>query len=123
MIEVSSKLVLKDIKTTEDIINFLVELGSIDADFSGANGEEYLWDDARAKGYENNATYLANEVVFHSSVPSNKGMLAYAKEFAQQWLSRDTYYRSIEITVEKLDPDDISLEGIHAASIIATYDA
>lgn len=34
---------------------------SIDADFTGENGEDYLWDDAEAKGFESNLEYCLDE--------------------------------------------------------------
>ncbi len=124
MTEVTSKLVLKEIKTPEDIISLLVSLGDIDADFSGKNGEDYLWSDAKTSGFENNATYLANEIVFHSSVDAkHKGLNAYTEEFARRWLERDSYYRNMYIDLEKFNSADVALEGIYAACIVATYDS
>ena len=124
MIEVTSKLILKEIKTPEDIINLLTTLGNIDADFCGDNGEDYLWDDAKASGFHDNATYLANEIIFHSSVDAkHKGLHAYTEEFAKRWLKRDSYYRNICIDLEKFNSTDVALEGIYAACIIATYDS
>lgn len=121
-ININKKLVIKDVQKAEDIIDALVQLGSIDADFDGTNGDEYLWDEAKKKGFTTNAAYLADYVVFNSNANSRKyGIKAYTDRFAEEWLKRDSYYTSIEIDIVKLNgtPNDPHWEGIYAFNVTA----
>ncbi len=121
----TSSVVLKDIKTAEDIAAALVELGSqIDADNSGENGDEYLWAEAKKAGFENNFDFLANKVVFHSSANSKKhGIKAYVDRFIKEWSDRDDYYSGFDVEIKKLngDAEDPNMTGIYAFSLVATY--
>ena len=121
----TSSVVLKDIKTAEDIVDALVELGSqIDADNSGENGDEYLWDEAKKASFENNFNFLADKVVFHSSVNSKKhGIKAYVDQFIKEWSDRDGYYSEFNVEIRKLngDAEDPNMTGIYAFSLVASY--
>ena len=120
---VNKKLVIKNIQTPEDIIDVLVQLGDVDSDFNGGNGDEYLWPTAAKKGFESNAEYLADYVVFHSNANSKKyGVKAYTDRFIKEWLKRESYYASIEIDVVKLDglAEDPDMTGIYAFNITTT---
>ena len=116
----TSELIIKDITSKEDILDALKELGAIDLDFIGENGEEYLWPEAKKEGFSTNVDYLSNLVV--SSNP-NKSVKEYAKDFAREWLLRDNYYQAIMIEVEKWNgkTDDPDISGTYAFSIVATY--
>ena len=117
---VGTRLIIKNIQSLEDIKNALISLGDIDADFCGDNGEEYLWKAAKKKDFETNAEYLADNVVYHSGV-KNDGVLGFARCFAKKWLYNETYYKSIDINVVKLDgfAEDNNINGIYAFSITA----
>ena len=120
--DINTRLIIKNIQTPEDIIDALIQLGDIDADFNGENGDDYLWPVAQKKGFESNAKYLADYVVFHSNANSRQyGMKAYTDRFVKEWLKRETYYASIQIDVVKLDgfADDPNMSGIYAFSIAA----
>jgi hypothetical protein len=120
---VEHKTIIKSISSPEDILDVLVGLGEIDADFSGDNGDEYLWDAAKKKKFDTNAKYLANKVVFGASANTKKyGIKAYTDKFAKEWLANDHYYDSLVIDVVKLDgyAEDTNMTGIYAFSIIAT---
>ena len=41
----------------------LAEISETDADFIGDNGDDYLWDDARAAGFETNFDYVFDQIV------------------------------------------------------------
>lgn len=120
--------ITKEIKTPEDIIEFLVSFGAIDADFNGDNGSDYVSAAASAAGFSSDAEYLANEVVFHSSVNSKKyGIKAYVDEFAKRWRESDNYWCEIVIEISKLDIPDIFVirnykdwQGIYIGSVVAT---
>ena len=57
-----STAVLKD-NSKESMKTALLELAEFDSDFNGDNGDEYLWDEAKEAGYENNAKYVTDEVL------------------------------------------------------------
>ncbi len=113
MSQVSSTLVLKRIKNKEDMINLLVELGEIDCDFNGENGDEYLWE--AAEDFKTNAEYLANEAV---SMVNTIDVEKCTSEFAKLWLKHDMYYDEIETQVKYDKTADI-----YAVSIVAKYDS
>ena len=120
---VNKNLVIKNIQAPEDIIDVLVQLGNVDADFNGENGDEYLWPIAAKKGFESNAAYLADYVVFHSNANSKKyGVKSYTDRFVKEWLKRESFYTSIEIDIVKLDglAEDPNMTGIYAFNITTT---
>ena len=123
-----STIIIKEIKTAEDIIDFLVSFGEIDADFNGDNGDDYLWECAKNAKCETNAEYIAKKVVNDANVTAiaaKDGMVAYTAAFITEWLSMDSYYDDMHIELEKIDipertyTDDI--QGTYAAYIIADY--
>lgn len=67
----------------DDVIRALNEgLGKRDADFSGENGDEYLWEHAKAEGYPNNMEYVAAKI--KREIPSGdirKTIGRYLEEF------------------------------------------
>lgn len=120
---INNKTIIKRIDSPDDIRDVLIELGEIDADFNGDNGDEYLWPAAKRKNFDTNAQYLANKVVFGGSANTKKyGIKAYTDKFAREWLAKEGYYNSLDIDVVKLDgyAEDANITGIYAFSIIAT---
>lgn len=108
----------------DEIKKALVQLGGIDGDFSGENGDEYLWDAARIDGFETNAEFLAHKIVTDrtiAKISAKKGILAYTESFAKKWLRRDSYYADIKIDVVKLDglAEDTNISGVYAFTVIA----
>jgi len=99
----SSYLIRKTVKTPEDLVLFLQSFTYIDADISGDNGDEYLWDDARKAGYNTNAEFLANYVVENNKGASVKEC---AKAFTEEWLSRDSYYEDMKLETLEVEPDE-----------------
>jgi hypothetical protein len=70
-----------------------------DKDFSGENGEDYLWEDAKDEGYECNADYVFNYI--KESIEDghyNKysiNSIRYAtivEDYLDMWLGSDNYY-------------------------------
>lgn len=111
----------------DEIAKALISLGEIDADFSGENGDEYLWTDARRGKFETNADYVANTVVNSKAVlkqTAKKGITAYTDAFVKKWLAHEWYYPSLEIDVVKLNglAEDANIAGIYAFTIIAIDD-
>lgn len=123
-----STIIIKEIKKTEDIIDFLISFGEIDADFNGDNGDEYLWKCAKNAKCETNAEYIAKKVVNDVNVTTaatKHGMTAYTAAFIKEWLSKDSYYDNMHIELRKIDIPERTytdnIQGTYAAYIIADY--
>lgn len=123
-----STIIIKEIKKTEDIIDFLISFGEIDDDFNGYNGDEHLWECAKNAKCKTNAEYIAKKVVNDVNTiaaAAKYGMAAYTAAFVKEWLSADSYYDDMNIKLRKIDipertyTDDI--QGTYAAYIIADY--
>jgi len=55
-----------EVKTRVKKSNFrndLVKILGFDCDVSGENGIEYLWEESRKKGYDNNAEYIVDKMI------------------------------------------------------------
>lgn len=91
-------LTLKQFKINgpNDIIDALVSLADIDADFNGENGEEYLWKVAKDAGYDTNATYLANTIT-----KNNNDFESCVKEYVEEWIGKDYYYKDYDVKILK----------------------
>ena len=91
-------LILKkfEIDSPKDIVNALVSLAEIDADFNGENGEEYLWEIAKTAGYETNADYLANTIV-----KSDHDFESCVRTYVDEWIGKDFYYKGYEMEILK----------------------
>ena len=118
-------VVFKTNGCADEIASALVKLGEIDADFSGENGEEYLWSVSKRNKFETNAEYVAHKVVTNKAVmrqEAKKGIKAYTDAFVKEWLKLEGYYNNMEIDVVKLNglAEDSNLTGIYAFTIIAT---
>lgn len=85
-------------KTKEDVVNYLKNIADeYDDDFNGDNGEDYLWDEAKWKGYSNNADYCINEVM--EQFEKDNDLVKSIKNFFKLWLCSDDYYDSYKISV------------------------
>lgn len=63
--ELNKKVVEVNSNKKEDVLEALSFLMDFDNDFIGENGEDYLWDEAREKGFKCNRDYLLHEVSEH----------------------------------------------------------
>ena len=69
-----------------DIASALANIAECDADFSGENGEDYLWDKAKLAGYDSNLEYCL-DAIKDVKLDSEK-----IKKFMHLWLDNDDYY-------------------------------
>lgn len=77
--------------TNEGVIECLANLISIDDDFNGANGNEYLWEDA--EGFPNNAEYC------FSIAKKEKTPREIIEKFISLWMGRDYYYQDYDLGI------------------------
>lgn len=70
-----------------------------DNDFSGENGEDYLWEDSKEEGYENNADYVFNYIKesiedgYYNKYKLNSVRYAtIVEDYLDMWLGGDNYY-------------------------------
>ena len=83
--------------TNDQYINMLMSFCEYDEDMNGGNGDEYLWDETIADGFNTNSEYLANLSVnkFKNEEASPIEKLEHmAKFFLDEWLKRDHNYYS-----------------------------
>lgn len=83
------KMVTANSTKKEDIITALCDIALCDFDFSGANGEEYLWEIAEKNGYESNLDYVSDNI-------KSDYFTQVISEFLDMWLGNDDYYDSYE---------------------------
>lgn len=86
MLEVKSVLVEES--TKEGIIDALIKLSDFDADFIGDNVDEYLWDEAKEQGFENNRDYTLNKI----KDIKNTDLSRMIEDFLYLWMRYDDYY-------------------------------
>lgn len=70
-----------------------------DNDFSGENGEDYLWEDSKEEGYECNADYVFNYIKesiedgYYNKYSVNSVRYAtIVEDYLDMWLGGDNYY-------------------------------
>lgn len=90
MLKINTVIVREN--TKEAVINALVELSDLDADFTGDNGDEYLWNKAKAKGFENNRDYVLNEI-------KDDNKVSMIDNFFRLWLGNDNYYKDYDYNI------------------------
>ncbi len=121
--DLTSHLVTKEVKSLKDFEGLLVELGRLDADYCGDNGEDYLSDEAKAAGYDSDAEYDAHSLVDKITRADVRKGVEGAEELIQRyldgWLGEDGYYHEYEAIVRKADGSD-GFYGIYAVSVAAT---
>ena len=81
--------------TREDIYDALRTFASVDNDFNGENGEEYLIDPAKKKGFDSNLEYYISEL------DQYKDDEQAVRFFIDKWLSSDYFYKSYSIDIIK----------------------
>ena len=82
-----------DIKDKKEIKTALLCLTECDSDFLGDNGEEYLQDEAKKAGYNNNADFYADKAI--NSLPDNyddTDVSAVIRQYVYDWMEHDSYY-------------------------------
>ena len=79
----------------------LAEISETDADFIGDNGDDYLWDAARAAGFETNFDYVFDQI----KDDDEKTLI---KRFFDFWVGHDSYYEAYDYIVEYDDNDHIT---------------
>ena len=81
----------------------LEEIASIDCDFNGENGDEYLSDEAKAKGYKTNFDYA-----FDTCAELNENDEKLVEEFFKEWLDFNCYWENYSYIIEKDADGDIA---------------
>ena len=75
------------------------QLATHDEDFNGNNGEEYLWEVAKEKGFENNADYLTDKVlkgITKDEPLTCQQVQKLIDEFLSEWTQHDIYYDGVD---------------------------
>ena len=85
------KVVKVEGKTREDLLTALANLGTTDADFSGDNGIEYLWEEASK--FDSNCEYCLDLV---KDKETDEEVIS---EFIKLWIERDGYYKEHDLEV------------------------
>lgn len=76
-----------DTASTDDMRNALISLCTDDCDMNGENGDEYLWDTAKERGYESNAEFLAD-----AAMNRNEDFKSMVDYFLRVWMDYDSWY-------------------------------
>jgi hypothetical protein len=71
----------------------LLELSTCDADFSGENGIDYLWKEARR--YSSNAAYVLKKELKEET--DHKTII---EKFIKRWIENDSYYLQYDLDVK-----------------------
>ena len=77
--------------TREALLAALTELGEMDADFSGENGIEYLWEEASE--FDSNCEYCLDKV---KDLKTDEEVI---EKFIRLWIEADNYYKEHELNV------------------------
>ena len=86
-----SNLIKVEAKNRESLLSALAELSNFDCDFNGENGIEYLWKDAKEKGFTSNLDYLLDKV---KNIESDRECI---KSFVSEWIDTDNYYHECDL--------------------------
>jgi hypothetical protein len=99
----------------EDLDEALLELSTCDADFSGENGVEYLWDEAwgnvERKEYDSDEDdddyeeaepeYSSNaEYVLKAELKDETDHKTIIEKFIDRWILNDSYYKQSQLDVK-----------------------
>jgi len=82
-----------------NLINIFDQLATHDEDFNGGNGDEYLWNSAKEKGFETNSDYLTDEVLKDITDDEEIAQDKVAKlidEYLSKWTGNDDYYSGVD---------------------------
>lgn len=78
--------------TKNGVANALMNsFADCDCDFNGANGPEYLWEEA--KGFESNAAYCLS-IAVKEATPAEV-----VRKFVSLWMEKDSYYSDYDLGV------------------------
>ena len=77
----------------ESLLDALRNLSDFDRDFNGANGDDYLWEEAN--GFESNMDYLINKV---REIKDDEDCI---NSFFEEWMDNDSYYEKWNVSVLK----------------------
>lgn len=82
----------------ESMEDLLLSMSYFDMDFTGENGDEYLWEEAREAGFESNALYCL------SIAKQEKDAENMAYTFLSMWMQHDcNYYIEYDISIRSVD--------------------
>lgn len=73
-------------KNSDAVIGTLFDIAYMDEDFVGANGDEYLWKEARENGFATNCDYVIDKV----SKETDFGEMI--RKFVEELMSKNDYY-------------------------------
>ena len=119
---VDTGLIKQGIRDVEDLKAFLSSLSQFDADFTGDNGEEYLWEVAKAEGYECNMDYLIDKVIKDCEEKGITNVAKIVERYAEAWERSDHYYDSISMQVVQVTEGYTDLSpAIYVGIAIATF--
>lgn len=93
MYNLDMNLVKVNGKTRGDLLTALSTLCEMDADFTGDNGIDYLWDGVDKNKYDSNMAYLLDKV---KDKASDKEVI---EEFIDRWIGEDAYYKAHSLNV------------------------
>lgn len=68
-----------------------------DNDFNGENGEEYLWEEAKALECKSNREYLLKVLQDEKEFPDDETVIA---TYFRRWLGGDGYYSEYTVEVD-----------------------
>lgn len=74
----------------KDLLVALKRIGDDDQDFTGENGEQYLWKEALEGGFKSNREYLIDKV---KDIESDSECV---KTFFETWKENDNFYKDAE---------------------------
>ena len=77
----------------KDLLAALKSIGDDDRDFTGENGEQYLWEKALDGGFSSNREYLLDKV---KDIESDTECV---KAYFETWKENDGYYKDAEYQV------------------------
>ena len=91
---IMNSVIIEDVNDVRMIVEALVSLAEFDEDFSGANGLDFVSDEAQAHGFDSDAAYCATAIVSKfANNWRNSCIVDVVRDFLGSWLQHDTYYR------------------------------
>lgn len=83
-------------------IDCICDIASFDLDFTGENGEDYLWDEAREKGFNNNLDFVRvslKDLFYYKDTREKANLYDICDKFFDMWLNNDGYYNEYNYTI------------------------
>ena len=81
------------IGSRQNLLAMLASVSDFDNDFTGENGEEFLWDEVDSSKYKSNLDYMLDEV---KDIEDDAEAI---ETFFEEWMNKDGYYDDYEINV------------------------